>query len=192
MEWVKRHTSINDQEYETIMHSRRTLMYDTNGNMWTKKEIRNQFDVSMAAFDGAEVHEFIGLCILRTTNESINFEGIGLYRDDGLAVSISAKGIESELTRKRLIKTYEDNGLSMTSQINITSANFLDITPNLRTESYKPYRNPNNQPLFTDKYSNHSRRIIKTLSDTISKRIYELSSTKKDFGEAAPFYNEAN
>ena len=32
---------------------------------------------------------------------------------------------------------------------------------------------------------------MKTLSNTISKRISELSSTKKDFEEAVPFYNGA-
>ena len=72
-----------------------------------------------------------------------------------------------------------------------TSVNFLDITLNLTTESYRPYRKPNHQPLYIDKYSNHPRHIIKTLPDTISKGISELSLTKKDFEEAAPIYIEA-
>ena len=72
------------------------------------------------------------------------------------------------------------------------NANFLDITLNLTTESYKPYRKPNDQPLYIDKYSNHPRHIIKTLPDTISKRISELCSTKKDFEEAVPIYIEAS
>ena len=191
IEWARKHTSIDDQEYETIMHSRRTLLHDNKGNMWTKKEIKKQFDVSMGAFDGAEVCELIDLCIISTINESIKFESIGLYRDDGLAVLKSATGSESERMRKRLIKTFQDNDLSITSLTNITSANFLDITLNLTMESYKPYRKPNDQPLYIDKYSNHPRHIIKTLPNTISKRISELSSTKKDFEEAAPIYIEA-
>ena len=191
IEWARKHTSIDDQEYETIMHSRRTLLHDNKGNMWTKKEIKKQFDVSMGAFDGAEVCELIGLYIISTIKESIKFESIGLYRDDGLAVLKSATGSESERMRKRLIKTFQDNDLSITSQTNITSTNFLDITLNLTTESYKPYRKPNDQPLYIDKYSNHPRHIIKTLPNTISKRISELSSTKKDFEEAAPIYIEA-
>ena len=92
--------------------------------------------------------------------------------------------------RKRLIKTFQDNDLSITSQTNITSTNFLDITLNLPTESHKPCRKPNDQPLYIDKYSSHPRHIIKTLPNTISKRISELS-TKKDFEEAAPIYIEA-
>ena len=103
----------------------------------------------------------------------------------------SAAGSESGRMRKRLIKTFQDNGLSIASQTNIASANFLDVTLNLTTESYKPYREPNNQPLYIDKYSNHPRHIINTIPDTISRRISELSSTKKDFEEASPIYIEA-
>ena len=68
-------------------------------------------------------------------------------KKDGLAVLKSATGSESERMRKRLIKTFQDNDLSITSQTNITSTNFLDMTLNLTTESYKPYRKPNDQPL---------------------------------------------
>ena len=70
--WIHRTQSIGISEYETIMHSRWTLLYDYKGNMWTKKERKKQFDDFMGAFDGAEV---------------IHFVGIGRCRDDGLAVS---------------------------------------------------------------------------------------------------------
>ena len=40
IEWARKHTSIDDQEYETVMHSRRTILHDNKGNMWTKKEIK--------------------------------------------------------------------------------------------------------------------------------------------------------
>ena len=72
IEWAKKHTSIDDQEYETIMHSRWTLLHDNKGNMWTKKEIKKQLDDSIGAFDGAEVCELIELCIISTNNERIN------------------------------------------------------------------------------------------------------------------------
>ena len=116
---------------------------------------------------------------------------MGHCRNDGLAVLKSETRSESERMRKRLIKTFQDNGLGITSQTNITSANFLDITLNLTTEAYKPYRKPSDQPIYIDKYSNYPRHIMKTLPDTISKRISEFSSTKKDFEKAAPIYIEA-
>ena len=119
---------------------------------------RNLKNNSMGAFDGAKVCELIGLYIHSTINESLNFGRIGLYRDDDLAVLKFATGSESERMKKRLIKTFRDNGLSIISHTNIT-ANFLDISLILR-------------------------------SDTISKGISELSSTKKVF-EAVTLYNEA-
>ena len=121
------------------MHSRRTILHDDKGNMWTLKKVKKQFDVSMGAFDGAEVCELIGLCIISTINESINFESIGHCSDDDLAVLESATGSESERMRKQLIMTFQDIGLSITFETNITGANFLDIALNLAIESYKPY-----------------------------------------------------
>ena len=94
-------------------------------------------------------------------------------------------------TNEKTAKTFRDNSLCITSKTNIASVNFLDITLTQATEPYKPYRKPNTQPLYIDKYKNHPRHIIKTLPDTISKRITELCSTKKDFEEAAPFHSEA-
>ena len=52
------------------MQLRRTLLHDNKGNMRTKNEIQKQFDVSMGAFDGAEVCELIGLYIISTINEA--------------------------------------------------------------------------------------------------------------------------
>ena len=93
--------------------------------------------------------------------------------------------------KKRQIKTFQDSGISITSQTNITSANFLDITLDLTTESYKPYIKPIDQPLYIYKYSSRPRSIIEALPDAISKSISEISSTKKDFEEATPIYIEA-
>ena len=121
----------------------------------------------MGAFDGAEVCELICLCIVSTINESIKYKSIGLNRDDGLAVLKSATICESERMRRRLIKTFQDNDISITSKTNKACANFLDISLNLATVSYKPYRKPNDQTLYIDKYSNHPRHIIKTLPNTI-------------------------
>ena len=52
---------------------------------WMKKE-SNLFDVTMGAFDGAEICELVGTFILHEITKKYNKENIGLYRDDGLAV----------------------------------------------------------------------------------------------------------
>ena len=78
----------------------------------------------------------------------------------------------------------------MSRKLALAMLDWFVITLNLATESCKQYRNPNDQPLNITKYSSHQRHI-KILPSTISKRISELSSTKKDFEEAAPIYIEA-
>ena len=85
---------------------------------------KKKFHVSMGVFSRAEVCELFGLHIHSTIKESINFESIGPYKDDGLAVLKSATGRESERTTKRLIKAFNNHGLSIISQTNITNAIF--------------------------------------------------------------------
>ena len=69
--------------------------------------------------------------------------------------------------------------------------NFLDVTFNLPTDSYKPYKKPNDNPIYIHTKSNHPPNIIKQLPKNISKRISDISSSKEIFDKAAPYYNNA-
>ena len=53
---------------------------------------RNNFDVSMSAYDGAEVCELISIFILSLPSKHINKNHIGLHRDDGLAILKNISG----------------------------------------------------------------------------------------------------
>ena len=68
-------------------------------------------------------------------------------------------------------------GLSITRKCNLKSVDFVDVTFDLVNEIYKPYRKPNNKPLYIIKHSNHSPNILKQLPKSIEKRISETSST---------------
>ena len=65
----------------------------------------------------------------------------------------------------------------------------MDVTFNLCTGKYQPYKKPNDTPTYINVNSNHSPNIIKALPDNISKRISNISSAKTTFDNAAPFYN---
>ena len=67
-----------------INNSRKSFLF-LNDQTWTKKNKEN-FDVTMGAYDGAEVAELTGLYILEKMKKIIKPTNIGLYRDDGLAV----------------------------------------------------------------------------------------------------------
>ena len=86
----------------------------------------------------------------------------GLYRDDGLGVLRNYSG-PAERTRKELIKLFKQYNLSIKTETNIRTVNFLDTTFDLITNNYKPYRKPSDQPLYINKHSNHPPSVLRQL-----------------------------
>ena len=67
---------------------------------------------------------------------------------------------------------------------------YLDITFDLNTGTYKPYNKINNDPRYINASSNHPPNIIKHISKFVSKRISTNSSNEDIFNMAAPYYNK--
>ena len=67
----------------------------------------------------------------------------------------------------------------MTAEANLHVVNFLDVTFDLTTGKYKPYRKPNDNPLYIHKHSNYPPSISKQLPTSINKRISTLSYDKQ-------------
>ena len=65
----------------------------------------------------------------------------------------------------------------------------MDVTFDLCTGRYQPYKKPNDTPTYININSNHRPNIIKALPDNISKRISNISFDKATFSNATPFYN---
>ena len=65
---------------------------------------------------------------------------------DGLAVTPSSPRIQEKL-RQRIIKIFGEQNLKITIEIGLTRVNFLDVTLDLETGLYKPYRKPGDKPL---------------------------------------------
>ena len=120
-----------------------------------KKSGNPDFDVPMGCYDGAEVCELVGIFILNKLSNVIDKNSIGLYSDDSLGVFDKLSGPQIEKKKKKIIKIFKDCGLSVAVTINITSVDFLDLTLNLKTKSYQPFRKPNNDPIYIDINSNH-------------------------------------
>ena len=93
--------------------------------------------------------------ILNKLSNIIYKNSIGLYGNDGLGVFDKLSGPQIEQMKKKIIKIFKDCGLSITVTTSITSVDFLDLTLNLKTESYQPSRKPNNDPIYIDINSNH-------------------------------------
>ena len=95
----KLYISITNKDIEIIFYARKSLLY-YNDEPWVKKGESN-FDVSMDAYDGAEVCELIGIFMLSLLSKHINKNHIGLYRDDGLAILKNTSGPEAEKLKKK-------------------------------------------------------------------------------------------
>ena len=99
--------NLDDQGKKIIYHSRKSLLLNQE-QRWIKKG-NNPFDVSMGAYDSAEVCELIGILLLNLLGRQYNARNIGLYRDDGLSIFKNCSGPKIEKIKKRLQKVVKNN-----------------------------------------------------------------------------------
>ena len=137
------------------------------------------FDVTMGAYDGAEVCELVGTFLLYKLSLKYNKNQIGLYRDDGLAIFKNISGPKSEKIKKNIQKLFKENQLEIVIQCNMKTVNYLDVTLNLENSTYRPYKKENNQIKYINIESNHPPSIIKQLPLSIESRLSSLSSSEE-------------
>ena len=118
-------------------------------------------------------------------------ENVGLYRGHGLAAINSCSGPVLDRTRKNIIALFKKGGLNITIDSHLVETDFLDVSFNLLTQKYFPYRRPNNDPLYINAKSNHPPTIIKDLPKMINKHLSDLSFNEDEFKRAKPLYENA-
>ena len=190
IQYAKRTVEIPDHDMIIINHSRKSLLFHDN-EPWVKREGNEDFDVTMGSNDGAEVSELVGLFMLNKLVNLFQDNSVGLYRDDGLGVVRGLPGPETERLRKNVIKTFKECGLNITSKSKLKTVDYLDVTFDLQSNSYKPYRKPDNLPVYILKDSNHPPSILRELPKTIAKRLSDLSSCENVFYNSIAVYKEA-
>ena len=152
LECAASHVEISSEGKKVMKLAKKSFLY-TGSTPWVKKGESN-FDVGMGAFDGAESCDLIGLYLLHIISTQIKDLEIGLYRDDGLCVS-SAKPRLTEKLRQKIVQIFRENGLGTTSAANLNQVQFLDVTLDLKNETYKPYIKPGDKPSYVHSDSNH-------------------------------------
>ena len=68
---------------------------------------------------------------------------------------------------------------------------FLDLELDLENGVHRPYRKPDNEPLYVNANSNHPPNVLKQIPKGIAKRLSEISSNEEVFKAAIPQYEEA-
>ena len=167
---------------------RKSILFGEN-KIWIKNN-NSLFDVTMGSFDGAEICELVGLYLLHAITQLINTNDVGLYRDDGLAVLRNISGPKTEQLKQKLIKLFQKNALSITTETGLIQTDFLDVAFNLLSGTHRPFRKPNDNPQYIHFSSNHPPNIKKQLPAMISKRLSQNSSDEEEFNKAISEYEE--
>ena len=190
LNFAMEHTTISENELRTINHCRKSLLF-SNNVAWKKNKSHDSFDVTMGSFDGAEICELVGIYILNDLSKITDKRNIGLYRDDGLAIFRNLKSKDADSIRKEIIKIFKEIGFDIEINIDLKSVDFLDLTLDLNTGTYRPYKKPNDKLSYVHTSSNHPQNIIKQLPLSINKRLSKNSSNETIFNQAKPIYEEA-
>ena len=112
----------------------------------------------------------------------------GLYRDDGLALFKNINGHRADKICREFHQLFKENALSLEIQGNLKTVNYLDITLDLNTGTYKSYRKPNDEILYIHPKSNHPANVLKQLPISIETRLSNLSINSEIFHEASRHY----
>ena len=99
-------------------------------------------------------------------------------------------GLMFHKRRKDIVETFRENfNPKITITTNLIIITFLDVILDRCTGGYRDYKRPNDTPIYINVSSNYPRNIINALSDSISKRVSNVSFDKAKFDNVTPFYN---
>ena len=171
------------------MDSCKALLFNKNDVLVEKDN--PDFEATMGSFERTEVCKLVGLYILDILTKEFGHDMVGLYRDDELSGFQNLSSPESEKVKKKLCIVFKRNRLTIPKEYKLQITDFLNVTFDLRTDKYYPYRKDNHQPLYINKQSNHPPTITKQIPTMVSRRISDISCNKEYFEKAAPVYNNA-
>ena len=128
--------------------------------------------------------ELVGSYLLSKLTPELG-HNIDLYRDDRLA-AFNKTPREIENIKKYICRTFSEHNLTLTIKANKkrVAIDYLDITRDLVSESYKPVTKPGNVPQYVNRESNHPPPIICSIPEAINTRLSNISSDKNAFDSA--------
>ena len=93
-------------------------------------------------------------------------------------------------TNGGLLKIFKEIGFKIEIQTHLQIVNFLDVTFNLATGTYRPYKKANDPSLYTSTSSKHPPQVIKQLTTSFNERLNKnspseiFSASKYEYGTA--------
>ena len=90
-----------------------------------------------------------------------------------------------------IIRIFKQIGFKIEIKTNLKEVDFLDVTFDLRKETYRPYEKENDKLFYINTSSNHPRSIIKQISTSVSHRLSDNSANEEIFNNAKTEYENA-
>ena len=129
----------------------------------------------MGCYDGAETCELVGNFLLSQI-QKLNIN-IGLYRDDGLAISNTTPR-DTENIKKEICPIFNQNGQRITIEANKQTILFLDVTFKLNKNTFQPFTKPNTTLQYVHGESNHPPTTTKNKPPASTKGYHPFHLTK--------------
>ena len=181
LEFAQSKVEIEQDVLNAIKNARKTLLFN-KGIAWQKNT--GLSDVTQGGLDSCQICELVGLYLLQQMKDKFPMINFGLYRDDGLACHKRIPGPTLEKYRKDINKLFKENDLKITIETGLKTVDFLDVTFNLTTETFSPYKKPNNKLLYVNKQSNHPPSVLKQIPNSVNERLNTISSNEEIFNSA--------
>ena len=99
--------------------------------------------------------------------------------------------IKSFSSRHSWQDLFLENELKITIATGLKHVDFLDVTFNLSTETYRPYKKPNSKLLYVNKDSNHPPTVLKQIPNSVNQRLSTISSSEEIFDASKREYESA-
>ena len=145
----------------------------------------------MGSYDGAEVCELVGIYLLFLMKENFPTLDFGLYRDDGLGCYKNMPGPKMNKLKKDIFKLFKDQNLNITLDMNLIQVDFLDVSLNIQTNKFWPFKKQNSETIYINKHSNHPNYIKSEIPRMVNKRLCEISCNEEEFNKIKNTYEEA-
>ena len=184
LEFAATHAEISDQDRDIIIKAKSSLLFNKS-EAWCKRATESLFDVTMGSFDGAETCELVGSYLLHSSHRNTTKRSGCTATTDWLPWML-----HQGLCKKIICRTFSENNLRLTIEANKKCVNYLDITLDLSSGTFRPYTKPNNTPQYVHCDSNHPRSNMRNIPEGINRRLSNISSDEQAFDSAIPPYQE--
>ena len=98
----------------------------------------------MGSYDGAEVCELVGLYLLNLLTNEFGKHNISLCIEVMVSHVSKTFQVRNQRKLKKMCKIFKENRLNITVECNLAITDFLDVTFDLKSGTYYPYRKQNN------------------------------------------------